>query len=94
MTRIKIDENTQPIEVRTEARRLYEVYIANSDGLNFQGLPCPDWEALPTAIRSHWAAVALAASLTSPPRPAPPLDLRAASTTQPPFDPPRTKSRP
>lgn len=93
MPRIKIDESTQPQEVRAEGRRLYEVYIANSDGLNFQGQPCPEWDALPSAIRSHWCAVALAASLTSPPKIAPePIDLRAASgTLEPPL--PRTKTK-
>lgn len=45
---------------RAEARRFYEAYIANSDGLNYQGLPCPKWEDLPAAIRGHWCAVAVA----------------------------------
>lgn len=40
------------------ARGLYEAYIANSGGLNYQGLPCPTWENLTPAIRGHWCATA------------------------------------
>jgi hypothetical protein len=41
------------------ARNAYAVYCASSDGKNYQGLPCPTWDALPEAIRGHWYTVAL-----------------------------------
>lgn len=40
------------------ARDLYAIYCASSGGLNFQGLPCPEWGALPAAVRGHWETVA------------------------------------
>lgn len=47
--------------VRELAADLYEGYIQNSGGLNYQGLPCPKWADLPEAIRGHWCAVACSA---------------------------------
>ena len=44
--------------VVTLARRYYERYIANSDGLNFRGEKCPPWPELTAAVQSHWCAVA------------------------------------
>jgi len=41
------------------ARDLYAVYCASSDGKNYQGLPCPAWDALTEAVRGHWYTVAL-----------------------------------
>lgn len=46
--------------VRVEGRRFYEAYTANSGNLNYQGLQCPAWSDLTTAVRSHWCAVAIA----------------------------------
>ena len=44
----------------------YAVYCASSDGKNYQGLPCPEWDALTPAVRGHWYTVALRAyALTS-----------------------------
>lgn len=40
------------------ARDLYAVYCASSDGKNYQGLPCPAWDALTPAVRGHWYTVA------------------------------------
>lgn len=41
------------------ARDLYATYCASSDGKNYQGLPCPVWDALPEAVRGHWCTVAM-----------------------------------
>lgn len=41
------------------ARDFYATYCASSDGKNYQGLPCPEWESLTPAIRGHWYTVAL-----------------------------------
>ena len=41
------------------ARDLYAVYCASSDGKNYQGMPCPAWDALTAAVRGHWYTVAL-----------------------------------
>lgn len=41
------------------ARDLYATYCASSDGKNYQGLPCPEWDALTEAVRGHWYTVAL-----------------------------------
>lgn len=49
--------------VRSVARSMYEAYLANSDGLNYEGKPCPKWEELTPAVRSHWCAAALEASV-------------------------------
>lgn len=54
----KIEEKNCDERTRAGARELYEVYIANSDGLNYQGLPCPTWDDLPEEVRAHWCAVA------------------------------------
>jgi hypothetical protein len=45
--------------VMLRARDLYATYCASSDGKNFQGNPCPAWDALPEAVRGHWYTVAL-----------------------------------
>lgn len=45
----------------TAARALYEGYIANSGGLAWDGRPCPTWDGLNDAVRSHWCAVVLIA---------------------------------
>lgn len=45
--------------ITRRARDFYATYCASSDGKNFQGNPCPDWDALPEAIRGHWYTVAL-----------------------------------
>ena|ERR1051325_2784938 len=41
------------------ARDFYAVYCASSDGKNYQGLPCPEWDNLTDAVRRHWYTVAL-----------------------------------
>lgn len=43
------------------AQVLYEAYIANSDGLAWDGRQCPEWGNLNDAVRSHWCAVVLCA---------------------------------
>ena len=58
----KIDHLTCAPETIAEARRYYEAYLANSDGLAWNGLPCPTWDALNDAVRSHWCAVATEAA--------------------------------
>jgi hypothetical protein len=45
--------------VLRRARDLYATYCASSNGLNYQGLPCPAWDALTEAVRGHWYTVAL-----------------------------------
>lgn len=45
--------------VLRRARDLYATYCASSDGKNYQGLPCPAWDALTEAVRGHWYTVAL-----------------------------------
>lgn len=40
---------------------LYRAYIANSNGLTWDGRPCPDWANLGMLVQSHWAAAALEA---------------------------------
>jgi hypothetical protein len=57
----KVDWRTCADDVVAAARRFYEAYLANSDGLAWNGLPCPTWEQLNDAVRSHWCAVALQA---------------------------------
>lgn len=49
--------------VRAGARSLYERYIGNSGGLNYEGKPCPPWPELTSAVRSHWCATFLEASV-------------------------------
>ena len=51
--------HAQNPNVLRRARDLYAVYCASSDGKNYQGLPCPDWDALTPAVRGHWYTVAL-----------------------------------
>ena len=83
----KIDVFTATEQVRTVARRLYERYICNSDGLNYQGNPCPPWPELTPKVQSHWCAsadeaISMAAAgelgIASAPTPAP-----SASTFKP-----------
>lgn len=49
------------------AQRLYAAYNrggpADRAGLNFEGKPCPEWDALPGAVRAKWDAVAIASRL-------------------------------
>jgi hypothetical protein len=56
------------IEETDLARLAYEAYVADADGLNYQGLPCPEWDKLTPAIRQHWvvAVRVVADVLTSP----------------------------
>lgn len=64
----KVDETKCDDKTHDYARALYESYVANSGWLNYEGKPCPPWELLSTAVRSHWCAVALFANeLLSPP---------------------------
>lgn len=37
----------------------YQAYVASTGGLNYQGLPCPEWNKLTDAIRAAWAAAAV-----------------------------------
>lgn len=37
----------------------YQAYVASTGGLNYQGLPCPEWSKLPDAIRAAWAAASV-----------------------------------
>lgn len=48
----------EPLIAQSTAQVLYEKYCDSSGGLNFRGEPCPKWADLPSAIQSHWAAVA------------------------------------
>lgn len=45
------------------AHRLYAAYNRGGErrGLNYQGLPCPVWAALPEDVREKWRAVAAVA---------------------------------
>jgi len=40
---------------------LYEGYLANSDGLAWDGRPCPTWGELNDKVRSHWCATVITA---------------------------------
>lgn len=51
--------HAQNPSVLSLARDLYATYCASSDGKNYQGLPCPAWDALTPAVRGHWYTVAL-----------------------------------
>ncbi|HVK89498.1 MAG TPA: hypothetical protein VM513_35490 [Kofleriaceae bacterium] len=51
--------HAQNPSVLRRARDLYATYCASSDGKNYQGLPCPAWDALTPAVRGHWYTVAL-----------------------------------
>jgi hypothetical protein len=55
----KVDWRTCATETLGHAREFYAAYLANSDGLAWNGAPCPTWDALNDAVRSHWCAVAL-----------------------------------
>ena len=55
----KVDWRTCSDAVLRRAERFYMAYLANSDGLAWDGRPCPTWEQLNDAVRSHWCAVAL-----------------------------------
>lgn len=58
-TSIKVDEAACTDAIRDVARSLYVAYVDNADGKNYQGLPCPAWNELTSAVRSHWCAAAL-----------------------------------
>ncbi len=45
-------------ELTRLAKHKYAVYMASCSGLNYQGLPCPMWDALTDAVRGHWTSVA------------------------------------
>lgn len=49
------------VNVLRMAHDLYAAYNASCGGKNYQGLPCPTWQALPPAVRGHWYVVALRA---------------------------------
>ena len=51
--------HAQNPNVLRRARDLYATYCASSDGKNYQGLPCPTWDAAPEAMRGHWYTTAL-----------------------------------
>lgn len=51
--------HAQNPNVLSRARDFYATYCASSDGKNYQGLPCPAWDALTPAVRGHWYTVAL-----------------------------------
>lgn len=55
-----------PKKLMELARAMYEAYVADAGGLNYQGLPCPTWEDLPTAIITHWIAAARVAKPFEP----------------------------
>lgn len=46
------------VDVERLARDFYAAYMGSCDGLNYQGLPCPKWDDLTPAVRSHWCTVA------------------------------------
>ena len=50
--------HAQNPNVLRRARDFYATYCASSDGKNYQGLPCPAWDALTEAVRGHWYTVA------------------------------------
>jgi len=54
-------EDKVTMAVRMMARKMYQGYCDNSGNKNFQGNACPTWEDLPTLIRAHWCAAAIAA---------------------------------
>lgn len=57
----KVDWTKCDVTTTAAARELYEAYIANSDGKAWDGRPCPTWDGLNDAVRSHWCAVVVAA---------------------------------
>lgn len=58
----KIDWKDCDPKTVAAARALYEAYIANCGGLSWDGKPCPTWDGLNDAVRSHWCAVAIHAA--------------------------------
>lgn len=55
---ITMVSHAQNPTVLRRARDFYAIYCASSDGKNYQGLPCPAWDALTEAVRGHWYTVA------------------------------------
>lgn len=55
----RVDESKCSEATRLHAQQLYQAYITNSNGLNYEGKPCPPWQQLTPAVRSRWCAVAL-----------------------------------
>jgi hypothetical protein len=53
---LAIDFDAQSEWTQNAARVAYQAYIANSNGLAWDGRPCPTWEDLNHAVRSHWCA--------------------------------------
>lgn len=49
------------------AKRFYEAYLENSNGLNFRGDPCPCWKDLDDDVKAHWCAVAISAIVDDSP---------------------------
>jgi hypothetical protein len=49
------------------AKRFYEAYLENSNGLNFRGEPCPCWKELNDDVKAHWCAVAVSAIVDDSP---------------------------
>lgn len=45
--------------VLSRARDFYAIYCASSEGLNYERKPCPRWDKLTPAVRTHWCTVAL-----------------------------------
>lgn len=62
---VRVDETTCSEATKLLARQLYQVYITNSNGLNYEGKPCPPWTMLSPSVRSHWCAVALYKDVTA-----------------------------
>jgi hypothetical protein len=59
---LAVDFTRQSDWTKEVARIAYEAYIANSNGLAWDGRPCPKWEDLNNAVRSHWCAAVLGAA--------------------------------
>lgn len=38
------------------AREAYEAYADEAEWKNYQGLPMPEWQELPTKIKNSWMA--------------------------------------
>lgn len=58
---LAVDATKCDPETLREAQHLYLAYVANSNGLAWDGRPCPAWKDLGTAVQSHWCAAALKA---------------------------------
>ena len=39
-------------------QELYQAYVLDAGGLNYQSKPCPLWQDLPPETQQHWCAVA------------------------------------